>query len=157
MFKKNRITTWQPPLKEIDALKAKTANKNEAGIVQKKLVLLSIWLLTANELNMPPGTDFIGSMHTHQTLIQVVGFGKMELNNAKVYTNFSPTDIVQFFRIFKQYKTKQCSTWRCTAWWFQVLHNITIYWNIDKVRSNFDILDLNNKYLKVKIMVMTKS
>jgi hypothetical protein len=26
---------------------------------------------------------------------------------------------------------------------------ITIYGNIDKVRINFDILDLNNKYLKV--------
>jgi hypothetical protein len=72
---KNRITAWQPPLKEIDALKAKTANKNEAGIVQKAGTFVDM-ITYRNELNMPPGTDFIGSMHTHQTLIQVVGFGR---------------------------------------------------------------------------------
>jgi hypothetical protein len=48
-------------------------------------------------------------MHTHQDPYQVVGFEKMELNNAKTYTNFRLQILFNFLEFLNNTKNKQCS------------------------------------------------
>lgn len=138
---------------KIDALKGKTANKNEAGIVQKKAGTFVDMIATANsnELNMPPGTDFIGSMHTHQ---DPYPSGRFRENGTPIMLRpipiFSPTDIVQFLEFLNNTKLNNAPLEDVYS---MVISSSSTYQlrfsgNIDEVRSNFDILDLNNKYLK---------
>ncbi|MFV8351488.1 hypothetical protein [Flavobacterium sp. XS2P14] len=138
---------------KIDALKGKTANKNEAGIVQKKAGTFIDMIATANsnELNMPPGTDFIGSMHTHQ---DPYPSGRFRENGTPIMLRpipiFSPTDIVQFLEFLNNTKLNNAPLEDVYS---MVISSSSTYQlrfsgNIDEVRNNFDILDLNNKYLK---------
>jgi hypothetical protein len=61
---------------KIDALKAKLPTRMKLVLFKKKTAGTFVDMIAtanSNEPNMPPGTDFIGSMHTHQDPIQVVG------------------------------------------------------------------------------------
>ena len=138
---------------KIEALKGKTANKNEAGIVQKKAGTFVDMIATtnSNELNMPPGTDFIGSMHTHQ---DPYPSGRFRENGTPIMLRpipiFSPTDIVQFLEFLNNTKLNNAPLEDVYS---MVISSSSTYQlrfsgNIDEVRNNFDILDLNNKYLK---------
>jgi hypothetical protein len=55
---------------KIDALKAKPT-RMQLVLFKKKTVRTFVDMINtanSNEPNMPPGTDFIGSMHTNKTL-----------------------------------------------------------------------------------------
>lgn len=138
---------------KIDALKGKTANKNEAGIVQKKDGTFADMqaATNSNELNMPPGTDFIGSIHTHQDSYPS---GKYRPDGSPIMLRpipiFSPKDVVQFLEFLNN--TKKNNSPITDVYSIMIsssaVYHLRFTGNITDVKIDFDILDLNNKYLK---------
>ncbi|OAB31433.1 hypothetical protein FBFR_00965 [Flavobacterium fryxellicola] len=138
---------------KIDALKGKTANKNEAGIVQKKDGTFAdmIAATNSNELNMPPGTDFTGSMHTHQ---DPYSSGRFRENGTPIMLRpiliFSPKDVVHFLEFLNNTKknnapiTEVYSTMISSS----AVYQLRFTGNITDVKIDCDISDLNIKYVK---------
>ncbi|CAH0337342.1 hypothetical protein FVB9288_03097 [Flavobacterium sp. CECT 9288] len=138
---------------KIDALKGKTADKNEAGIVQKKdgtfIDLLAA--TNSNELNMPSGTNFIGSMHTHQ---DPYPSGRLRENGTPIMLVpipiFSPKDVVQFLEFLNNTKKNNAPIEDVynTMISSSAVYQLRFSGNITDVKIDFDISVLNDKYLK---------
>ena len=136
---------------KIDALKGKTANKNEAGIVQKKDGTFADMqaATNSNELNMPRGTDFIGSMHTHQ---DPYPSGRYRPDGTSIMLRpipiFSPKDVVQFLEFLNNTKINNAPV---QAVYNTMISSSTVYQlrftgNITDVKIDFDYEILNEKY-----------
>ena len=136
---------------KIDALKGKTANKNEAGIVQKKDGTFADMqaATNSNELNMPPGTDFIGSMHTHQ---DPYPSGRYRPDGSPIMLRpipiFSPKDVVQFLEFLNNTKNNNSPI---TDVYSTMISSSAVYQlrftgNITDVKIDFDYEILNEKY-----------
>jgi hypothetical protein len=136
---------------KIEALKGKTTNKNEAGIVQKKDGTFADMqaATNSNELNMPPGTDFIGSMHTHQ---DPYSSGRYRPDGTSIMLRpipiFSPKDVVQFLEFLNNTKINNAPVKNVynTMISSSTVYQLRFTGNITDVKIDFDYEILNEKY-----------
>ena len=141
--------------KKIEALKGKLTQKNETGFAQKKDGTFVDLKSTTdpNQQNLPPGSDFIGSMHTHQDPYPSEKFRE---DGTPIMIRpipiFSPKDVVQFLEFLKNTKKNNAPIEDVYS---IMVSNSAVYQlrftgNIDDVRTNFDISTLNKEFIKSK-------
>lgn len=106
-----------------------------------------------NQQNLPPGSDFIGSMHTHQDPYPSEKFRE---DGTPIMIRpipiFSPKDVVQFLEFLKNTKKNNAPIEDVYS---IMVSNSAVYQlrftgNIDDVRTNFDISTLNKEFIKSK-------
>ena len=140
---------------KIEALKGKLTQKNETGFAQKKDGTFVDLKSTTdpNQLNLPPGSDFIGSLHTHQNPYPSEKFREDGTPiTIRPIPIFSPTDVVQFLEFLKNTKKNNAPIEDVYS---IMVSNSAVYQlrftgNIDDVRTNFDISTLNKEFIKSK-------
>ena len=141
--------------KKIEALKGKLTQKNETGFAQKKDGTFVDLKSTTdpNQQNLPPGSDFIGSMHTHQDPYPSEKFKEDATPIMfRPIPIFSLKDVFQFLEFLKNTKKNNAPIEDVYS---IMVSNSAVYQlrftgNIDDVRTNFDISTLNKEFIKSK-------
>jgi hypothetical protein len=119
-------------------------------LFKKKMVLADMQAATnSNELNMPRGTDFIGSMHTHQ---DPYPSGRYRPDGTSIMLRpipiFSPKDVGQFLEFLNNTKINNAPVKDVYS---TMISSSTVYQlrftgNITDVKIDFDYEILNEKY-----------
>jgi hypothetical protein len=140
---------------KVDDLKTRTNESAEVGYAQRKdgtFTNLKNNIADPNRLDLPPGADYLGSMHTHR---DPYPSGKLKADGSPVMLKpipmFSPIDVVQFLEFVNNTKINKIPQEDIYSVMVSSTgtYELKFTGNIADVKTNFNPDDLNDKYKEI--------